>query len=139
MQSQNREGGLEAAGSTQRMSGHGLGGTHRQFVGMVTEHGFHRQGLTPVIERRGGAMSVDVIDLVRVQAGIAQGRSHAAGRTLAILGRGGDVVGVTGLSIADDLGVNGGAPLACGFQFLEHEHARTLGDDKSVPIAIERS
>ena len=43
----------------------------------VAESAFDRVGLCNVTERRGGAVRVHVIDIVRVQAGVAHGVEHA--------------------------------------------------------------
>ena len=47
------------------------------------------------------------------------------------------MVGVTGLTIADNFGINVCATALGHFQFLQDKHARALRDDKAVTIDIK--
>jgi hypothetical protein len=89
MQRLDREDGLDAAGRAEQVTGHRLGRTDHGLVGVVAERALHRQRFGKVAERRRRAVRVEVIDLVGVDAGIAEGHRHAARRAFAVLaGRG---------------------------------------------------
>ena len=62
--------------------------------------------LRDVAERRRGAVRVDVIDLVGVEAGVAQRVGHAAHRAFAVFARRGDVVRVGAHAVARELAVD---------------------------------
>src|SRR5690606_6106179 len=83
-----------------------------------------------------GAVRVDVVDLARVDAGPANRGAHATERAVAILGRRGDVEGVTAQTVADQLAID---PRAAGermLALLEHDDARPLAHDETVAIAV---
>ena len=67
-----------------------------------------------------GAVGVDIADLLRGEAGIAQG--HAHGARGAFGGGLGNVAGVGGHAEADDLGDGLGAAGERGLERLEHQH-----------------
>src|SRR3569623_1009325 len=63
--------GLDAAGGAEQVTGHRLGGAHRDSARVVAEGTLHREGLGAVADRRGGAVGVDVIDLVDIDTAVA--------------------------------------------------------------------
>jgi hypothetical protein len=75
-QSQHRDARLEAAGASEQMPGHGLGGTDREF--MFAEEVADRVRLKRIADRRGSSVGVDVIDFVGADAGVAGGVAHHA-------------------------------------------------------------
>ena len=83
-----------APGCADQVPDHGLGRADRQLVGMCAEDRLDGCRLALVVERRRGAVGIDVVDLFRLEAGLGQGELHGARRALAALGRGGDVEGV---------------------------------------------
>ena len=71
-----------------------------------------RLGLGEVVERRRGAVGVDVADVAGRDAGVVEGELHAGRGAVAPGRRGGDVVGVGGRGRPEDLGVDVGARAA---------------------------
>ena len=61
---------LYATRTTQQMTGHGFGGVDHHTVRMLTQSSFDGLGLIDIPQRRGGAMRVQVIDLVGIDVGI---------------------------------------------------------------------
>ncbi len=81
-------------------------------------------------------MGVDVVDIVRRQAGALQRHRHAAVRAIAIFRRCGDVVSVTGKAVTDDFGINLCAARLGMFQLLQNDDAGTFAHDETVTVAI---
>ena len=98
---------LDRAGGTDEVAGHALGGGDRDGAG--AEHLGDGGRLGGVVERRRGAVGVDVADVGRREAGVGEGQLHARHRAGAALGRRGDVVGVAGAAVAEHLAEIGGA------------------------------
>ncbi len=103
---QHREGRLDRAGGAQQMADRRLGRRHRDLARRLAQQPLDRAELDLVAQRRRGAVGVDVVDVGRVDARMADRRLHGAEAAVAVLGRRGDVVGVAGEAIADDLGVD---------------------------------
>ncbi len=76
--------------------------------------------------------------LVRAHAGALERHLHAAEGAVAVLGRRGDVVGVAGHAVADDLGVDLRAALLGVLEFLEHDDAGALAHDEAVAVLVPR-
>ena len=122
----------------EHVAGGAFGGTDGQLAGVVAEDRLDRLGLRDVALGGGGAVGVDVGDVLGVQAGVAQGHLHAAGGAFAFRGGGGHVIGVGGVAVADDLAVDPRAALLRVFEFFEHQHAGALAHDKAVALLVER-
>ena len=80
-----------------------------------------------------GAVGVDVADLLRGEAGIAQGHAHGARGALG--GGLGDMAGVGGHAEADDLRDGPGAAGERGLERLEHQHGGAFAQYQSAAIA----
>ena len=77
-------------------------------------------------------MGVDIVDVLGIELGPLQGGAHGALRPAAVLGRGRDVMSVTGKAVADDLGIDlGAAPLGM-LELFQHDDAGTLAHDEAV-------
>ena len=61
---------------------------------------------------------------------------HAAIGAVAVLGRGGDVIGVAGHAVADDLGIDLGAARLGVLELLEHDDAGALAHDEAVAVLV---
>ena len=59
---------------------------------------------------------------------------HAAEGAVAIFGRRGDVIGVAGQAVADDLGVDLGAARLGVFELFQHDDAGALAHDEAVAV-----
>ena len=92
-----------------------------------------------VAKRRRSAVGVDVVDLARRDAGPAQRRGHATERAVAILRRRGDVVGIAGQAVADQLGINAGAAALGVFVFFQHDRTSALAHHEAVAIACRKA
>ena len=90
---------------------------------MVAEEALDGAELDLVAERRRGAVGIDVIDILGIEAGAREGRRHGAVGAIAVLGGGRDVVGVAREPVADDLGMDPGPPALRVLQLLEHDDA----------------
>src|SRR3954464_5439016 len=60
--------GFHSARRAEQMARAGLGGTDCQFFCMISETALHRDGFSEVTERRGRAVRIDVIHLVRIDS-----------------------------------------------------------------------
>src|SRR5690606_9426599 len=89
-----------------------------------------------VAQRRGGAVRVEVADLLRVHAGVLERRGHAAGRALAVLAGGGHVEGVGAGAEAGQLAVDAGAALLRVLVFLQHQDAGAVAEHETVAVLV---
>ena len=62
-----------------------LGAADGKLLRGRTEHAFDRPCLGLIAQRRARAVSIDVVDLIRCQICICQGRTHRLGSTGALL------------------------------------------------------
>ena len=70
---QGRDDRFHAAAGAEQMAELALGGADGQLFGVVAEGGLDGLGLGQVAQRRAGAVGVDVIDVIGVDAGILAG------------------------------------------------------------------
>ena len=85
-----------------------------------------------VAKGRGGAVGVDVVDVRGLDARVADGAAHRAEAAVAIIGGGGNVVGVAGQAVANNLGVDLRAAGLGVLVFLKHQHPGAFTHDKAV-------
>ena len=83
-------------------------------------------------------MGVDVVDVVGVPAGVAEGGPHRLGRADALLVRGGDVVGVGRVAAAEHLGVDRRAARLRVLVLFEDQDAGPFAEDEAVAVLVER-
>lgn len=107
------------AGSAEKMAGGRLGGRHGNLRSRFADKPFDRAKLDRV-GHGGGAVGVDIVDIVRREASALQRHGHAAIRTVAVLGRSRDVEGIAGQAITDNFGVNLRAARLGVFEFFEN-------------------
>ena len=62
--------GLNSRRAAQQVAGHRLGGGYLYVVGLVAERLFDGDGFVLLVERRGGAVRVDIVNVSRGQTGI---------------------------------------------------------------------
>src|SRR5579871_376231 len=137
-QGENREDRLDAAGGSEQVADRRFGRRHRQAIGVVAEQPLDRAQLDLVAERGRGAVRVDVVDLVGRQPGAAQRVAHRAIGAVAVLRGRGQVIGVAGHAVTDDLGIDFGAARLGVLQLFEHEHAGAFAHDKAVAALVPR-
>src|SRR5580704_15307651 len=129
--------GFEAAGAAEQVAGHGFRGADGNFFGAVAEDAFERGGFDGVADGSGGAVSVDVADVVGGDAGIFQGGVRDAIAAVAAFGGLSDVVGVTGHTVADNFGENIRAAFLGDFEGFENHDAGAFADDEAVAVGFE--
>ncbi|MCY1415236.1 hypothetical protein D9M71_307100 [compost metagenome] len=103
---------------------------------MLAEHTLDRRDFGEVAGRGGGAVGIDVLHLLRIQPGIAQGILHAACGTFAGLRRRGHVVGVAAHAEADQLGIDARATGTGMLELFQHQGAGTVGQHETVAITV---
>ena len=116
------------------MAGHGLGGTDHHATGLLAQGRLDGVGLIGVAQRRGGAVCVEVVDLVGIDAGVAHGREHGPARAVHV--GGGHVAGVRAHAIASQFGVDPRAPGLGMLIFFKHQHASALTEHETVAILV---
>ena len=122
---------LLRAGCAERMAGQRLGGRDRRAFVSRAEHLSDRLDLLQVADRRRGGVRVDVADLL---VDFRDRHPHAAHR--AFSGGRHHVVAVGGGAVADDLAIDARAARLGVLELLEHDDARSAGDDESVALRI---
>ena len=106
-------------------------------VGALAEDALDRGRLGGVVGRRRGAVGVDVVDVVRRQAGVVERQADGALGAFAVDAGRDDVVGVRAGAVAGELGEDAGAAALGVLQRLEDEDAGALGADEAVAVGVE--
>ena len=133
------DGGLDGAGGTEEVAGHGLTGTDKEAVLCVSaKEGLYRLGLADVADAGRGAVRVDVIDFVGVDAAFIEGHFHAADGSFALGEGGGHVIGIGTEAVAGDLAVNGCAAAFGVFEFLDEKDASAFAHDGYAHLVSEQ-
>ena len=104
---------------------------------MLAEGLLDGERLELVVVGRRSPVRVDVADLFGRNPGVGDGLLHDAHRARRGLVGHGDVEGVGGHAVADQLGVNLRAARARELQLFEDHHPRALADDEAVAVALE--
>ena len=126
------------ARGAEQVARHGLGRADGEFVGVLAEDALHGQRLQLVVHRSGGAMGVDVVDVVTDEARLVREHVlHGAGGAFALFVRHGDVEGVAGGAIAGEFGEDVRAAREGVLFGFEHEHARAFADDEPIAGEVE--
>ena len=112
---------------------------HRDGIATLAEQPLHRVELDLVAERRRGAVRVDVVEILRLDAGALQRRLHRAVGTIAALRRRGDMIGIARKTVADDLRIDARATRFGMVQRFEHDGAGALAHHEAVAIPVERA
>ena len=110
-----------------------------KLLGVIAEDALEGDGFDGVAERRGGAVRVDVADLLGRDAGVAQRRAHDAVGAIAVLGGLRDVVGVAGHAVADDLGEDARAAALGVLERFHDQDAGAFADDEAVALGVKRA
>lgn len=82
-------------------------------------------------------MRVDVYLVVGGDAGLLNRERERAGRALRLGVRGGDVICVAGVAVADELSVDFGVTRQRVFVFLQKQHAGALAHDEAAALRVE--
>ena len=103
--------------------------------GRIAEQALDRAQFDTVGHGR-GAMGVDVVDVGRRKAGAFQRHLHRAKAAVAVLRRGGDVIGVARQAIAVDFAIDFRAARLGVFVFFEHHDAGAFAHDEAVAVLV---
>ena len=131
--------GLDGAGRAEAVADHRLERGHRHAASPLAEHAAEAARLGDVVLRRRRPVRVDVIDLVGVDAGVAQREADDRRHRPALRLRRGRMKRLARQRVAGELRVDaarrGGARAS---RFSEHEDARAFADVHAGAAAIER-
>ena len=125
---------------------HRLRRVDAQLLRVIAEHALDRAQLRQVAERRRGGVRVDVVDILRAQAGVGNDAAHHDG--LPVFRRLRQVVAVRIGRAAEHLGVDAGAAAFRGVELLEHQRraavrgheafaARVVGPARARRLVVE--
>ena len=89
-----------------------------------------------VTDRGRGAVGVDVVDVAGLDSRVLHRRAHGPVAAVAVRRRRGDVVGIPGKTVAENLRIDPGAALSGVPEFLEHDDAGALPHDESVASPV---
>ncbi len=81
-------------------------------------------------------MRIDIVNIRRFQTGIIQSITHGPEAAIAVLCRGGDMMGIAGHSITCYFGIDGGPPGPGAFVFFQNDNAGPLTHDEAVSIPV---
>ena len=131
-------GHFDSAGGTEHVPGCSLGGADGQASGVFTKNRLDGLGFADVALRGGGAVGVDVGNVVRVESAGVERHAHGACAAFAFRRGGGHVVGVGGVAVAGQLTIDPRA--ACGgvLEGLEHQYAGSFAHDEAVSPGVKR-
>ncbi|CAB4939135.1 unannotated protein [freshwater metagenome] len=102
-----------------------------------TEHCLDGCGFGGIVEWGRRAMGVHVGDIGRGQSGIVNGHTHTGDGSDATGGGSGDVMGIGVGCGAHEFGEDVGASGFGRLPFLEHQDARTFGENEAVSVTVE--
>ena len=117
------------------MAGGRLGRAHRGTRSRIPQQPLDRRQFDGVGHGR-GAVGIDVINLSRLQTRPRQSGSHRPERPVAILCRGGDVMGVARHAVAQHLGVNLRPPRQRMVQRLQHHNPGPFAHHEPVAVGV---
>ena len=104
---------------------------------MIAEAPLDRHRFSDITQGCGGAVRVDVVDIVAIQAGIAQRVHHTAHGAFAILAGCRNVMRIGTHAVTQDFRKDSRATIAGVLEILEYQRARAFADDKTITIFIE--
>ncbi len=131
------EDGFHCAGCAKHMAGHGFGGGNGSFGGGFSERFFDSDGFVPFINRRGGAVRVDVVHFLGGDACFLHGENHGFCGGFSVGGGAGDVIGVAGSAVTGNFRINLCAARFGVFEFFQNEDSGTLCHNKAVPFLVK--
>ena len=134
MQRQHGVDRFDTARTTEQVTRHGLGRTHHHAPGMLAESSFDGLGFIDVTQRGGGAVCVEVLNLINIDFGVGQCTQHSAARAVHA-GRS-HVAGVSTHAETGKLAINPGTTRFGVFVFFEHHHAGALAQHKAVAVFV---
>ena len=111
----------------------------RRAGGLLAKRLLEAERLGGVVEPGGGAVRVDVEALLGLHAALLHGQPDGAGDAGSLGVGARDVIGVVGVAVAHELGIDVGAARDRVLPLLEDEHAGALAHDEAVALRVERA
>ena len=136
---QRANGHFHRARRAEHVAGRALRRADSDFFRVFTKNRFNGLRFGDVALRRGGAVGVDVGNIVEIQPAAAERHFHAARRAFAAGRRRGEVMRVGGVAIANDFAINFRAAFLRVLHFLQHDNSRAFTHDKAVAVLVERA
>ena len=106
---------------------------------VLAERTLNARRLGRIVELGRGAVGIDVETLGRPDVALGHRQRYRAGNAGSLGIRARDVIGIIGVAVAHDLGINVRTARLCMLHALEYEHAGTLAHHKAVAVCIERA
>ena len=131
---------LDGARGTDHVAGHRLG--RRDVRGarrILAKRTLNARRLGRIVELGRGAVSVDIEALGRLNVALGHRQRYRTGDACRVRVGTRDVVGIIGVAVAHDLGINVRTARLRVFHALERQHAGALAHHKAVAIRIERT
>ena len=98
-----------------------------------------RLGLTEIVHVGGGAMCIDIVDILRAESRIVEGVLHALRLIFAMRRRARNVIAVGVGAVADEFGVDVCAACLCVLKCLKHDKPCSLAHDKPRTVLVKRA
>ena len=128
---------FQTAGCTQQVTCHTLCGTYRN-LGVITEYFLDSDRFKGIVVRRACAVCIDVIDIVRRDAGILDGHVNGLCSTFTLRIRRCDVICIGGGTVSYDFTVDLSTSVFSVFQFFQDQESCALAQDESASFHVER-
>src|SRR5450759_5411673 len=128
---------LQSGRRAKHVPGHGLGGRDADATGGLTKDRRDRLCFIRVIEGRGGAVRVDVVDVRRGETAVGECAAHGALQPFVIRKLTGAMVRIASRPIAGQLAVDSRTARQGMVERFENDDARAFTHDESVPILVE--
>src|SRR6185312_11283537 len=120
------------------MTGHRFGRADYELFGVIAKRTLHCERLRPVAQGGGSRVCVDVIDVARIHRGVLESIAHSEPCTLAVLGRRGNVMGITAHAETNQLGIDVGTTAPRMLELFEYDRTSAVTQNESVAVGIPR-
>ena len=130
---------LDCTRSAQEVTRHRLRGRDCHGSRSISEGVLDCNGLRCIVRRRRRPVSVDVVDVARIELCILKRGEHGAACPIAARAGQGDVVGVGGHAVSQNLAVNMRTARLRTLERLKHKSCGSFAHHKPITVCIERS
>src|SRR5579875_1671718 len=121
------------------MARHTLGRADGDAVNVAAENGRQHTRLGDVADGCTGGVGIDVIDILRITTGVAEGFADG-GKGWLRIGAGNDhVEGIAPRSVAGHFSIDMGAAATGQASRFEHKNGAAIAHDKTITLTVERS
>src|SRR5580704_3889156 len=108
---------------------------HRNTTRKPSQSEFHSTGLDAIVHLCGGAVKVDVLNVLGSDAGFFESQSDGAGGFFRRVAHADPMERLAGRSIPGDFGVDAGAPGASMDVVLQNKHPGAFGDHEAISVS----